>query len=196
MVMEGALWQVFTYQFLHGDIGHILFNMLALWMFGVTLEQTWGTKRFLQYYFVCAVGAGICVILGEYLLGRPGAATIGASGAIYGLLLAFGVLFPEAIMLLFFVFPVKAKYAVAIYGAIAFLMSTSGSPSGVSHVAHLGGMIFGLIYLKSSLATRYARTDFIGDLRRRYKTWQFERNKKKFQVYMQRRQSDRDRWTH
>jgi membrane associated rhomboid family serine protease len=196
VVETGAIWQLFTYQFLHDSsgFGHILVNMLTLWMFGVTLEQTWGTRKFLQYYFLCAVGAGVCVVLGEYLLGNPWNITIGASGAIYGLLLAFGVLFPDAMLLFFFLFPIKAKYYVMIVGLIAFMSSTGAAGSGVSHLAHLGGMLFGLLYLKGRLANR--RTDWIGTLQRRYQTWKFERNKRKFQVYMRQRHSDRDRRTH
>jgi membrane associated rhomboid family serine protease len=191
-VTSGAVWQLVTYLFLHSpfDLLHILFNMLTLWMIGVALENTWGTRLFLKYYFVCGIGAGICVVVASYLFGNPGVPTIGASGAIYGLLLAFGLLFPDATLFLF-IFPVKAKYAVMILGAIAFLMSASGSGGTVSHIAHLGGLLVGYVYLKSG-QLRLRRTDPLGGLRQRYHDWRRERAKRKFQVYMRKHGSDRD----
>src|SRR5207244_9281421 len=113
--------QLFTYMFLHdpGGFGHILFNMLALWMFGADLERHWGTRKFLKFYFLCGIGAGLCVVVGNYLFGNPLTRTIGASGAIYGLLMAFGVLWPDRTVLFSFLFPIKAKYFVMIIGGIA-----------------------------------------------------------------------------
>src|SRR5262252_1237288 len=135
------VWQLFTYLFLHGGVFHLVFNMLALWMFGSPLESDWGTRRFLRYYFVCGVGAGICDVVLSMLM-HDGRATIGASGAIYGVLLAFGVCYPEQTVLMNFLFPIKAKYMVMIYGAIA-LYGSMGINSGVSNIAHLGGMAVG-----------------------------------------------------
>lgn len=173
-------WQPVTYLFLHADFGHIIFNMLSLWFFGKDLEITWGTKRFLQFYFLCGIGAAFCVILANALFGDMRSSTIGASGAVYGLLMAFGMLFPERTVYYFF-FPIKAKYLVLISGAIAFMMSFAGSSSGVSHVAHLGGMLFGFAYLK----TKYRNTfDVVDYVRRAYKDWKLARARKKFQVYM------------
>jgi len=126
LVMKGFIWQLFTYQFLHAGVAHILFNMLALWMFGTVIEGTWGRQRFLRYYFICATGAGVCVFLAGLFGSGYSATTVGASGAIFGLLLAFGVMYPNAPILLFFLFPVPAKYAVIIYGAIEFFFFTSG----------------------------------------------------------------------
>jgi len=144
-----AVWQLGTYMFLHDPIGfgHILFNMLTLWMFGSDLERDWGTKRFLTYYFICGAGAGVCDVVFNAAFGSLDTRTIGASGAIYGLLLAFGLLYPDRMVLFSFLFPIKAKYFVLILGAIAFL-SSLGSNSGVSHIAHLGGMVFGLLYIR------------------------------------------------
>src|SRR6266699_1550964 len=124
-VVRGFVWQLVTYLFLHslGGPGHILFNMLALWMFGAPIEETWGTRRFLQYYFLCGVGAGLCVVVANLFWGNPYQAVIGASGAIYGLLLAFGMLFPEQEILIAFLIPIKAKYMVMIFGGIAFVFS-------------------------------------------------------------------------
>jgi membrane associated rhomboid family serine protease len=183
------LYQLFTYMFLHGGIGHLLFNMLALWMFGLPLEQTWGTRRFLKYYFLCGIGAGICDTVVSVLLGHN-TATIGASGAIYGLLLAFGVLFPDTQVLMYFLFPIKAKYLVMIYGAVA-LLSAWGNNSGVSNVAHLGGMLFGLLYLKVPLPR--AAWLHMPDISGRYRQWKMQRAKKKFQVYM-RKHDGRGPW--
>lgn len=189
------IWQLFTYMFLHDPWGfwHILLNMLTLWMFGKDLEAVWGTRRFLQYYFLCGVGAGICVVVANLLFGDTRSATIGASGAIFGVLLAFGMLFPDTTVLFSFLFPIKAKYFVIIMGAIAFLSTLGSTGSGVSHVAHLGGMIFGWIYLRSR---RLPLTVQWPSLSESYRRWKLERNKKKFQVYLRKREADRDRWVH
>jgi len=171
------VWQLFTYMFLHGGISHLLFNMLALWMFGTMLERDWGTRRFLKYFFLCGIGAGLCDVAVNTLLDRN-TTTIGASGGIYGLLLAFGVLYPNQTVLMNFLFPIKAKYLVMIYGAIA-LFSAFGANSGVSNIAHLGGMAFGYAYLKLKMP----RLGF-PDVRGAYRKWRMERAKKRFQVYM------------
>jgi membrane associated rhomboid family serine protease len=188
-----AVWQLATYMFLHGGISHILFNMLALWMFGKELEQTWGTERFLRFYFFCGIGAGLCVVLANYLLpgGNPAARTLGASGAIYGIMLASAVLWPDRIVYLQMLFPIKMKYLVMIYGAIAFLSSFDMN-SGVSNVAHLGGLLFGWLYLKTP---RVKGVSFLGALQDRYKRWQFQRNKRRFQVYMKKKDG-KDPFTH
>lgn len=185
-----AVWQLFTYMFLHDPNGftHILFNMLTLWMFGTDLERQWGTKRFLTYYFVCGVGAGICVVLINLLFGEMNARVIGASGAIYGLLMAFGLLYPDRTLLFSFLFPIKAKYFVMILGGIAFLSSFSVN-NGLSNVAHLGGMIFGYAYLKMQFRT--LNMDFVGAS---YREWKLQRAKKKFQVYMRKHDRDRGDW--
>lgn len=191
-----GVWQLVTYMFLHDPygFGHILFNMLTLWMFGADLERSWGRSAFLRFYFICGIGAGICVVVANALFGSLNTRTIGASGAIYGVLLAFGLLFPDRIVLFSFLFPIKAKYFVMIIGAIAFLSSIGGSGSGVSHVAHLGGMVFGYAYLKGYLGKR--RWNLLEPLRRAYQRWRLERAKKKFQVYMRKQDSKPDRWVH
>lgn len=184
------VWQLFTYMFLHGGIGHLLFNMLALWMFGLPLEQTWGTRRFLKYYFLCGIGAGICDVLVNEALGHHNTSTIGASGGIYGLLLAFGVLFPDTTVLMSFLFPIKAKYLVMIYGAVALLSALGSGNSGVSNVAHLGGMLFGLLYLKVPMRIGFLHLPDFGG---RYRQWKMQRAKKRFQVYM-RKHDGRGPW--
>ncbi len=189
-----AVWQLVTYMVLHGGLWHIPFNMLALWIFGSELEQTWGTDGFLRYYFTCGIGAGICVVLANYLLpsGNPNITTLGASGAIYGILLASAVLWRDRIIYFNFVFPLKMKYLVMIYGAIAFFGTYNGD-GGVSHVGHLGGMLFGLALLKSPSMRGFHP---LASLRQQYKAWKIERNKRKFQVYMRKHRSDRDTTIH
>jgi len=193
-VIRGAFWQLFTYLFLHSltSFTHILFNMLMLWMFGAPIEETWGTRRFLQYYFVCGVGAGICVVLVNLAFGNPHQRVLGASGAIYGLLLAFGMLFPNQTVLLSFLFPIKAKYMVMIFGAIAF-MSSFQSGSTVSNLAHLGGMIFGFAYMKTQFGSRIGG-NFNFDFQQRWKEYRLQRARKKFKVYLKKHGSDRDTW--
>ena len=192
VLTRGYLWQLATYMFLHQGIGHILFNMLALWMFGVEFERLWGTRRFLNFYFFCGIGAGLCVILGNYLFGNPNIGTVGSSGAIYGILLASAVMWPDRQMLFYFLIPIKMKYFVAIIGVIAFLNSFNPA-SPVSDVAHLGGMFFGYVFIK---LPRMRGVDPIGQLRESYRVWKLERAKKKFQVYMRKKGSDRDRTIH
>jgi membrane associated rhomboid family serine protease len=178
VVFHFAIWQLVTYLFLHGGVWHLVFNMLTLWMFGSPLERDWGTRRFLKYYFICGIGAGLCDVLLNAVLGHWNTRTIGASGAIYGLLLAFGVCYPEQTVLMNFLFPIKAKYMVMIYAAIELWMSI-GVNSGVSNIAHLGGMAVGYVYLKSSLPNLK-----LPDWRGAYRQWRLQRAKKKFQVYM------------
>jgi membrane associated rhomboid family serine protease len=188
VVFHLTLWQLVTYLFIHSGISHLLFNMLALWMFGVPLEQTWGTRRFLKYYFLCGVGAGLCDVALHAAVGNWGTRTVGASGAIYGLLMAFGVLFPNQTVLMNFLFPIKAKYMVMIYGAVELLLAFSVN-DGVSNIAHLGGMIFGYVYLKGRLPHLS-----LPDWRGAYKQWKLQRAKKKFQVYMRKHGDGRGPW--
>ena len=173
------VWQVFTYMFLHAGFTHLLFNMLTLWMFGTQLEREWGTRRFLKYYFLCGMAAGICVLLVNIAIGDWGVVTMGASGAIFGLLVAFGVLYPNQTVLMSFLFPIKAKYMVMIYAAIELLLTIRPGQSGISTIAHLGGMAFGYVYLKGRLPRIK-----LPDMQTAYRQWKLQRAKKKFQVYM------------
>jgi membrane associated rhomboid family serine protease len=175
-----AFWQLFTYLFLHGGVKHLLFNMLALWMFGEPLERDWGTRQFLKYYFICGIGAGVCDVAVNAALGHWNTSTIGASGAIFGLLLAFGVCYPDQTVLAGFVFPLKAKYLVMIYTAVG-LYAAMGANDGVSNIAHLGGMLVGFIYLKTRRPRLLLK---MPDIRGAYRQWKLKRAKKKFQVYM------------
>ncbi len=189
------LWQPVTYLFLHslGSFWHLLFNMLTLYMFGADLERQWGTDRFLRYYFLCGIGAGLCVVAGNWAFGDPYSRTIGASGAIYGLLLAFGLLYPDRQILFSFLFPIPAKYFVLILGGIAFLSTFSASSGGVSHVAHLGGMLFGFLYLRSQATRRRSSGGFKGldSLTQAYRRWKLERAKRRFEVYLRKHRDDR-----
>ena len=140
-------WQLVSYGFLHGNFNHLFFNMFAVWMFGTPLEQGWGTQRFATYYFLCVVGAGVMQLLVQLFEGGV-YPTIGASGGVFGLLLAYGVMWPNnRIFLLFFPVPVKAKWFVLIYGGIELLLGFTRTMPGVAHFAHLGGMLFGALLL-------------------------------------------------
>ncbi len=142
---KGYLWQVFTYMFLHGSMMHLVVNMFVLWMFGSSIEGVWGPKRFLTYYMITGVGAGLIqsiVIPGSMI------PTVGASGAVYGLLLAYGMLFPDNVIYLWFVLPIKARYFVILFGGIELFAAFGQPNSPIAHFAHLGGMLFGLVYMK------------------------------------------------
>src|SRR5215813_8293953 len=188
------LWQLGTYMFLHGGIFHIVFNMLALWMFGAELERMWGTRYFLKFYLVTGVGAGALTVLFSLL---PFAfaqqvqhsIVIGASGAIYGLLLAYALYFPDRPIYMYFVFPIPAKIFVAIMGAIAFFSSISEA-GGVANATHLGGLLVAYVFLKSG------RMDPLGELKYRYLKWKINRVRKKFDVYSGGRADDWDRRVH
>ncbi|MBV9506759.1 MAG: rhomboid family intramembrane serine protease [Acidobacteriia bacterium] len=182
------VWQVVTYMFLHGGIWHLLFNMLTLWMFGTQLEQDWGTRRFLKYYFICGVGAGVCILLVNGLAGEYFVPTLGASGAIMGLLMAFGVLYPNQRILMNFLFPIKAKYLVLIY-VVLDLWTSFGPNTGISTVGHLGGMAVGYAYLKAGRSFR------LPDFAEAYREWKIQRAKKKFQVYLRKHgRGGKDPW--
>lgn len=154
--MGFAPWQLISYGFLHGGLMHLFLNMFALYMFGPLIERAWGTRRFLAYYFVCMIGAGLVQLLVTYMMGAP-RPTIGASGAMFGLLLAFGMMYPnERILLIFPPIPMKAKWFVIGYGALTLFFGMSGTMAGVAHFAHLGGMLFGLV-----LILYWGRRDFL-----------------------------------
>ncbi len=172
------IWQPVTYMFLHGGLFHILFNMIALWMFGVELERLWGTRFFLKFYLICGLGAAASTLLISLVSASVYySVTIGASGAIYGLLLAYGLYFPDRPIFLYFVFPIPAKYFVMILGGIEFFASVSDSTSGIAHAAHLGGLVVGYLYLKG------LRTNLGGEIKYRYLKWKYDRQRRKFDVY-------------
>lgn len=177
---RGAIWQPLTYMFLHGGFFHLLFNMFVLWMFGGPLESTWGSRRFLRFYFVCGIGAGLVNAAVTPFSPVP---VVGSSGAIYGLLMAFGILFPDQLIYFWGIFPIRAKYFVAGLGLIELVTALGTSQSGIAHFAHLGGMLFGFVHMKwdglrRSLSGRR-------DERRRKRhlkvVWDREREKEKLQ---------------
>jgi membrane associated rhomboid family serine protease len=183
-----ALWQPVTYMFLHstGGIGHILFNMLALWMFGTELERTWGTRFFTKYYFITGIGAAATTMaVGWFSDSVYYSITVGASGAIYGLLVAYAIYFPHR-TIYYIIFPIPARVFVIIAGAIAFLSSMGGPGGGVAHAAHLGGLVVGYLYLKG------LRLRPLDELKYRYLRWKMGRARSRFDVYSGGRSPDDD----
>jgi membrane associated rhomboid family serine protease len=194
-VMHGMVWQLITYSFLHFGLLHLLFNALALWMFGAQLESDWGTQRFLEFYFFCTVAAAITTVAVSYthVLGvSPATTTIGASGGIYGLLVAFGVLYGDNDIMMFpLPFTIKAKYF--IWGIVFLtLVGAIQETGGVANFAHLGGLLFGYLYLKflprRGLGNSASEKYF--SVRNGYYRWRRRRAARKFEVYM--RKHDRD----
>lgn len=186
-----ALWQPFTYMFLHstGGFGHILINMLSLWMFGTELERTWGTRFFTKYYLVTGVGAAATsMLLSLWVDDIYYNVTVGASGAIYGLLLAYGMYFPHRPIYLYFIFPIPARVFVMIVGAIALISSMSGPGGGVAHAAHLGGLVVGYLYLKG------LKSRPLDELKYRYLRWKMGRARNRFDVYSGGRSPSDDDW--
>ena len=158
-----AIWQLVTYMFLHAPhwLWHLILNMLMLWMFGTEVERVWGTRAFLRYYFVCGVGAGLVTVLAF-----RGSNTIGASGAVFGVMLAYAMMYPRRQILVWMLFPMQARYFVMLCAGIE-LFSLLGLPDGVAHTAHLGGMLFGYLYLKRAWRVRELWRDLRWRLRRR-----------------------------
>jgi membrane associated rhomboid family serine protease len=148
VMTRGFIWQPITYMFLHGGVWHLALNMLMLWMFGSELETAWGSRKFLNYYLICGVGAAVTTAIFDFH-----SRSIGASGAVFGLLLAFGMLFPRRVILLWMIFPIQARYLVWLCAGIEFLsvINMQAASDGIAHWAHLGGMLFGWIYLKRGL---------------------------------------------
>jgi membrane associated rhomboid family serine protease len=180
------IWQPVTYLFLHAGFWHIILNLLFLWMFGSDLERLWGSRQFLFYFFLTGVGAGVFDVLVDHNSKIP---TVGNSGAVYGVLLAYGLLFPDRPIFLWFVIPIKAKWFVMMMALIELVSSWSEPGSGISHVAHLGGMLFGFLYLRGS------RIPF--QWQGRYQEWRRRRLRRKFELYMRDHEKGKDdagRW--
>jgi membrane associated rhomboid family serine protease len=182
------LWQPFTYLFLHGGLWHLLINMFVLWMFGADLERTWGARRFYIYFFVTGAGAGIIDIIVKTLLDPHGLGsswnpTIGASGAIYGVLLAAAMVFPDRqVWLIPFPVTIPMRVYVLVMGAIEFFSTLGASGDNVSHVCHLGGMLVGYLYLR--------RGSYLYGVRNSYSDWSRRRLRRRFEVYQQRHRND------
>jgi membrane associated rhomboid family serine protease len=182
------IWQPLTYMFVHGGFSHIAFNMLALWMFGTELERLWGTSFFLKYYFATGLGAAAATIVLSIIPLGFGyhSDTIGASGAIYGLLLAFGLTYPDRPIYMYLLFPIPAKYFVMILGGISLLLSITDTGGGIAHIAHLGGLVAGYLILRGR------GVGPVGGPRSWYLRWKANRLKRKFGVYAGGRTDD---WT-
>jgi len=182
------LWQPATYLFLHGNIWHLLINMLMLWMFGRELELVWGKKRFTNYFFVCGVGAGIITILVKFVPMFWGHSpsdlpTIGASGAIFGILIANAILFPDRQIWLFpLPIMIPMRPFVAVMAAIEFFSTIGSAGDNVSHLCHLGGMLIGWIYLR--------RGSFLFRMRNEVADWKYQRNRKRFEVFVKKHKDE------
>ena len=224
LASEFHIYQFITYMFLHGGFTHILFNMFALWMFGSVIERVWGPKKFLFYYICCGVGAGFTQELVQYITySMEGIAayqyvnaggvqmttdayinlwtTIGASGAVYGILLAFGMIFPnERLFIIPFPFPIKAKWLIVGYIAIELFSAMSGPGDGVAHMAHLGGMLFGFLLIRywqkhpdsSAGFGRSRGQEFFDNLKRKYDARQNQQHMKAEHTSAPRRETDEE----
>ena len=224
LASEFHIYQFITYMFLHGGFTHILFNMFALWMFGSVIERVWGPKKFLFYYICCGVGAGFTQELVQYITySMEGIAayqyvnaggvqmttdayinlwtTIGASGAVYGILLAFGMIFPnERLFIIPFPFPIKAKWLILGYIAIELFSAMSGPGDGVAHMAHLGGMLFGFLLIRywqkhpdsSAGFGRSRGQEFFDNLKRKYDARQNQQHMKAEHTSAPRRETDEE----
>ena len=195
VVHQLRLWQLVTYMFIHAGVLHILFNMLMLWFLGAELERLWGTRFFVKFYFVCGIGAGVLTVLLSLLPYGPLAQLytsdiIGASGAVYGLLLAYGLYFPDRPIYMYFVFPIPARIFVIILGALAFFSSLSDSGDGLANATHLGGLVVAYVYLKGLRL----RLNPWADVKYRYLKWRINRARKKFDVYAGGRSGPTDGW--
>ena len=224
LASDFQIYQFFTYMFLHGGFTHIFFNMFALWMFGSVIERVWGPKKFIFYYIVCGIGAGITQELVQYAtytiegisayqyVSAVGVqmttdayinlwTTIGASGAVYGILLAFGMIFPnERLFIIPFPFPIKAKWLIVGYIAIELFSAMTGPGDGVAHMAHLGGMLFGFLLIRywqkhpdsSQGFGRSRGQEFFENMKRRYDQRQQQNNRMKAEQTDPRRESDEE----
>jgi len=193
MVVRGWVWQLVSYSFLHEGILHLLFNMLGLWMFGAQFEQDWGSNKFLEFYFFCVVGAALTTIAVSFTgIGgvQPTTPTIGASGGVFGILMAFGMIYGDREVMLFPIpFSVKAKYfvaGIAFITLIEAISASSGRGSAVAYSAHLGGLLFGFLYVKfiPRRGLVWGTSERYFGLRNSYYRWKRRRTARKFEVYM------------
>jgi membrane associated rhomboid family serine protease len=193
-VMHGSVWQLVTYSFVHGGLFHILFNMLALWMFGAQLETDWGQKKFLEFYFFCVIGAALTTIAVSYTgLGgiTPTTGTVGASGGVLGILMAFGMLYGDQEIMLFPIpLSIKAKYFVAglVFIEVISAINAAGPGHGqdIAYVAHIGGLLFGFLYVKflPRRGVAFGVSERYFSVRNSYYRWRRRRAARKFEVYM------------
>lgn len=191
-VLHGWIWQILTYSFLHAGVMHVLINMLMLWMFGAQEEMDWGPRKFLEFYLFCVAGAALTTIAVAYspIPGvSPFTSTIGASGGVYGVLMAFGMLYGDREIFMFpLPFMMKAKYMVAIMIGLVIIATFQPSQGGIANFAHLGGLLFGYLYIKfmPSRGLTYRASERYFGLRNAYYRWKRRRAARKFEVYMRR----------
>ena len=189
-VVHGYLWQLITYSFLHAGLMHWLGNMIGLWMFGASIESAWGSRRFVELYFIGVLGAALTTVGLSYahILGNPEQATIGASGGVFAILIAFGILFgDQEIMLIPFPFMIKAKYFIGILIVVTLALAMSGG-GNVAYVAHLGGLLFGWLYVRrgprKSMVNAGGVSERFYGWKNSYYRWKRRRAARKFEVYM------------
>jgi membrane associated rhomboid family serine protease len=194
-VFHGAIWQLITYAFIHYDFWHWFGNMLGIWMFGSTFESSWGTRRFLELFFTGIVGAALATVLLSFahILSTPNTVTIGASGGVFAVLMAFGLVFGEnEIMMIPFPFLIKAKYFVLILIVVTVAFAISGGGS-TAYLAHLGGLLTGYLYVKLApargMSEKFSISEWYYGMNNSYYRWKRRRAAKKFEVYM--KQHDR-----
>ena len=198
VVHQKTVWQLATYMFLHAGPFHLIFNMLMLWMFGTELERVWGTRFFLKFYFVTGIGAAVLTILASLLPFGPvrvlyNSNIIGASGAIYGVLLAYALYFPDRQIYYMMLFPIPARVFVAIMGALALLFSLSES-GGVANATHLGGLLVAYAYLTTLRKGPRIQLNPWAEVKYRWVKWRLASAKKRFDVYSGGRNNGPDRW--
>jgi len=181
------VWQVFTYMFLHIGVMNAVWNLLTIWLFGAELERTWGTQKFIRFYLTCGVISALVVIAVTYAFHSQDFPVVSANGCIYGLLAAYAVVFPDNTLLFGFLIPMKSKWFVLIIGAVVFLQTFPGS---IAETALLSGMIVGYLLLRGNRLRSQIRQPLVGG----YKEWKLRRARKKFEVYLKRRDSGSDRW--
>ena len=195
-VLHFAVWQIVTYSFIHVGFWHWFGNMLGIWMFGATFESSWGTRRFLELFFTGVIGAAITTVILSFahILSSPGTVTVGASGGVFAILMAFGLVFGEnEIMMIPFPFLIKAKYFVLILIVVTVAFAISGGGS-TAYLAHLGGLLFGYLYVKFApargMSGKFSISEWWYGLNNSYYRWKRRQAAKKFEVYM--RKHDRD----
>ena len=200
-VLRGAIWQPVSYMFLHDPSGlwHLGLNLFALWMFGGTLARDWGDRKFLTFYFACGAGSALIDVAVRTLTGSGSVATVGASGAVLAVVTAFAVIYPRTPILISFILPVPAWVVAVAYAAINLLgavqdLGRGGNPTGTAFTVHLAGMALGYYFVrrKAGLPELYSIAE---NLRWRYKQWHMRQARKKFEVYMRKREHDEGPWT-
>ena len=193
VVTRGFIWQLATHMFVHFDVLGTVWLLLALWMFGSQFEAMWGTRRFLQFYFLCGVGSGVLIVFAQYLFGSPLLPMMTCSAAIYGLLLVTAITNPEGTAMFSFVIPMKMKHLVMLIVAIGFLFAFRAGNTPGELAQLFGGLLMAYVFVKSSSRTGFAP---MAALKQGYRDWKIQRAKRKFQVYLKKQNSDRDRPVH